>query len=57
MGYLERFLKKTSHADEAARLDIAGRLARSYKVLEAVEQPAYLDQLRGTLGAEPLGKS
>ena len=51
----DRFLKKTSHADEAARLDIAGRLARSRQILDAVEQPGYLDQLKGTLGAEPLG--
>jgi len=55
IAYLDRFLKKTSHADEAARLDIAGRLARSRQTLEAVEQPSYLDQLQGTLGAEPLG--
>jgi hypothetical protein len=55
IAYLDRFLKKTSHADEAARLDIAGRLARSRQILDAVEQPGYLDQLKGTLGAEPLG--
>ena len=52
--YLDRFLKKTSHADEAARLDIAGRLNRSRQTLEKVEAPAYVEQLRGTLGAEPL---
>jgi phosphoenolpyruvate carboxykinase (diphosphate) len=55
VNYLDRFLKKTSHADEAARLDIAGRLTRSRETLEAVRQPTYLDLLRGTLGAEPLG--
>jgi hypothetical protein len=53
-GYLDRFLKKSSYADEAARLDIAGRLALSRRTLEAIEQPAYLEQLHGTIGAEPL---
>ncbi|HVM47570.1 MAG TPA: hypothetical protein VMU04_06055 [Candidatus Acidoferrum sp.] len=54
VAYLERFLKNTSHADEAARLDLAGRLARSRQALESVGQPAYLEELQGTLGAEPL---
>ena len=47
VAYLDRFLKRTSHADEAARLDIAGRLARSRQTLNAVEQPSYVDQLPG----------
>ncbi len=52
--YLDRFLKRASHADEAARLGIAGRLSRARKTLEEVEAPAYLEALRGTLGAEPI---
>jgi len=51
--HLERFLKKTSHAGEAARLGIPVRLLRARKTLEAVESPAYLKSLSGTLGAEP----
>ncbi len=52
--YLEKFLKRTSHADEAARLGIADRLASALKTLVEVESPTYLDQLTGTLGAEPI---
>jgi hypothetical protein len=53
-AYLERFLKKTSHADEAVRLGIAGRLERSRKMLDEVESPAYVKKLSGTIGAEPI---
>jgi hypothetical protein len=52
--YADKFLKRTSHADEAARLGIADRLSRAKKTLEQVESPAYVETLRGTLGAEPI---
>jgi hypothetical protein len=52
--YLEKFSKRPSHADEAARLGIAGRLDRARKRLEEVESPAYAPSLHGTLGAEPI---
>jgi hypothetical protein len=52
--YLDRFLKRTSHADEAVRLGIADRLTRARKTLEQVESSAYLQTLRGTIGAEPI---
>jgi len=48
-------LKRTSHADEAARLGIAARLDRARKTLGEIESPAYLGKLSGTLGAEPIG--
>jgi hypothetical protein len=54
--YLGRFTRMTSHADEAARLNIADRLASARKTLQEIEAPAYLEQLRGTLGAEPIEK-
>jgi hypothetical protein len=54
VDYLDRFLKKSSYADEAARLGIAGRLAQARKTADEVASPAYLDRLRGTLGAEPI---
>ncbi len=54
VDYLDRFLKRAGYAEEAERLGIAGRVARARKTLEAVESPAYLEQLRGTLGAEPI---
>jgi hypothetical protein len=52
--YADKFLKRASHADEAARLGIADRLSRAKKTLEQVESPAYQETLRGTLGAEPI---
>jgi len=54
VDYLERFVKKTGYADEAARLGISARLARARKTLEEVGSSAYLESLRGTLGAEPM---
>lgn len=52
--YLDRFLKRASHADEAARLKIGDRLVRVRKTLEAVEAADYVQKLSGTLGAEPV---
>ncbi|MEA2745653.1 MAG: hypothetical protein QOG25_4024, partial [Acetobacteraceae bacterium] len=54
VGYLGRFMKMTSHADEAARLNIADRLSQAWKTLEEIEAPAYAEGLRGTIGAEPI---
>jgi len=54
VDYLDRFLKKASHADEAERLGIAARLSRARQTFDAVDSPAYLRQLHGTLGVEPL---
>jgi len=54
VDYLTRFLKKSAYADEAARLGISARLAYAHKTLALVESPAYRENLRGTLGAEPV---
>jgi hypothetical protein len=54
VDYLDRFSKKASHTDEAARLGIAAKLERARRMLAEVESPAYREQLRGTLGAEPI---
>ena len=54
VDYLDKFLKRASHADEAERLGIPGRLTSARKMLERVESPAYLETLRGTIGAEPI---
>lgn len=51
---LEKFLAKPNYADEAARLDIAGRLRHARAQLERVKAATYLKELRGTLGAQPL---
>jgi hypothetical protein len=53
LAYLDRFLKLSSHADEAARLGISSRLTRARKTFEEIESPDYLDKLRGTIGADP----
>ena len=52
--YLDKFLKRGSHADEAARLGIAGRLTQARTTLEEVGSPNYLKKLVGTIGAEPI---
>ena len=52
--YLDKFQKRPTHMDEAARLDIASRLAHARVMLATVDATAYLDTLSGTLGAEPI---
>jgi hypothetical protein len=52
--YLDRFLKRTSHAEEASRLFIADRLKNARKNLEEIESAAYLKKLHGTTGVEPI---
>ncbi len=54
IDYLDKFLKLPSHSDEAERLGIAGRLSQARATLEQVNSPAYLEFLRGTIGAEPI---
>ena len=50
---LQKFLLRKQYADEAVRLDIAGREQRARQVLEAIRQPDYLESLRGTIGRQP----
>ncbi len=52
--YLDRFLKRASHAEEASRLFIADRLKNARKNLEEIESQAYLKKLHGTTGVEPI---
>ena len=52
--YLNQFLRKASHVDVAEKLDIASRLTAARKTLAEVEAAAYLEQLTGTLGADPV---
>lgn len=54
VDYLDKFLKRPTHADEATRLGIANQLAAARATLATVEAAAYLDKLSGTLGAEPI---
>ena len=51
--YLATFLSRPNYADEARRLDVAGRLRRAEAKLAEAQAPQYLDRLLGTLGADP----
>ncbi|MGZ8216538.1 hypothetical protein [Methylomagnum sp.] len=52
---LESFLGQETHRDVAVSMDIAGRLAQARATLENIQSPAYLDSLKGTIGADLLG--
>jgi phosphoenolpyruvate carboxykinase (diphosphate) len=54
--YLEKFLKRKTHADEAERLGIVARLDRATKTLQELESDSSLDRLRGTIGTQPVGQ-
>jgi hypothetical protein len=54
--YLDKFLKRKTHADEAERLGIASRLARATKRLQELEANDSLERLRGTIGTQPVGQ-
>ena len=55
MADLEAYAARTSHQDLVARFDISGRLDKAKTRLEEVRSDAYLQSLRGTLGADPSG--
>jgi hypothetical protein len=56
IAYLEVFSSRTSHRDEAEKLNIQGRLSGARVRLEQVSSNAYLQNLRGTIGADPIGR-
>jgi len=51
--YLEKFLQRANYADVADQLHIREKLDRVIAQTRTVRDPAYLGQLKGTLGAEP----
>ncbi len=51
---LQRFIEDEGYVDEAERLGIADRLGAAKDKLRHVKDPDYLDELVGTLGADPL---
>jgi hypothetical protein len=55
-AYLEAFANRASHQDVAEKLDIKSRLEAAKAKLEFVSRDAYLQSLRGTIGADPMGK-
>ena len=54
MHGLEAFAAKPAYAAEAARLDIARRLALAQRRLAEIRSPQYLEDLHGTIGVQPL---
>ncbi len=54
VSYLEAFLEKRSHAEPSRRLNLTDRLVLAKRTLAQVSSPAYLNRLRGTLGADPI---
>ncbi|TCK18599.1 hypothetical protein DFR30_1878 [Thiogranum longum] len=57
VNYLKQFMDDADYADEAQRLDIAGRYQRATERLKQTQSRRYLKSLVGTLGADPLGLS
>lgn len=53
---LQRFAELPNYADEIERLNIYQRLTNAKAELERVESSAYLEQLVGMIGADPLSK-
>jgi hypothetical protein len=53
---LSEFMSLASHRDEAERLGIGERLAHARAELERVSSPAYLNELEGTIGADPIAR-
>jgi hypothetical protein len=53
--YLEKFLARTSHHDVIENMEIDARLQNARKSLDEVSSPQYIERLRGTIGADPLG--
>ncbi len=54
---LQKFLEQNGYEDEAERLNISARLETAQKKLSCLRSPEYLQQLVGTIGADPLRPS
>lgn len=54
ISYLTKFITKPYYAEEAARLGVEERLHKARKELKRIVAPGYVEELRGTLGANPL---
>ncbi len=51
--YLENFLTRPNYSDVSTRLEIRQRLEKTAHAARTAREPAYLEKLIGTLGAEP----
>jgi phosphoenolpyruvate carboxykinase (diphosphate) len=54
--YLEKFLKRKTHEDEAQRLGISERLSRAIEALNEVESKTYVEKIRGSIGTQPMNQ-
>jgi len=54
IDYLNGFLERESHTDEAGRLKISEQLSIARDKFEKVSENSYLTRLVGTLGADPM---
>ena len=52
--YLDRFLKRKTHVDEAQRMGIGDRMTQAIRSLEEIESESGLKRLRGTIGTQPI---
>ena len=53
-NYLQNFLKKKNYVDEAKRLGIAGKLDDAWAMYHKVKAPAYVEELKGSIGLQPI---
>ncbi|RKD91264.1 hypothetical protein [Mangrovibacterium diazotrophicum] len=54
VAYIEDILSRKNFAATAVRLDLPSKLALAKTKLESVSSPSYLDELKGSLGADPM---
>jgi len=52
--YLEKFLKRKTHVEEAQRLGIGDRLLAASRALQEADSDSCLKRLRGTIGTQPI---
>ncbi|HWN96758.1 MAG TPA: hypothetical protein VNT99_17145 [Methylomirabilota bacterium] len=57
VNYLIKFVTKEHYAEESARLGIEDRLHQARAELKRIQAPEYLNEIRGTLGVNPLPQS
>jgi len=54
VAYIEDILGRKNFAETAVRLNLSERLANAKAELAQVSSPAYLDELKGSLGVDPM---
>lgn len=54
IGYLEDFCSQKENMELISKMEIDGRLNRAKQLLKHVQSSQYLEQLVGTIGADPL---